>query len=136
MLGMRGVDLGLHGDDLGLNGDLLCSDGRRRERDLSRGGDCVLKRLPPSPVWPRTEGGGGSVSFPARTSWTSTGRLKKKEAEEESGCGTKGPSVVSVCHVLLRQRLHRPSCWCLIWTVPSQPAVLHQSCSCEPVSIM
>ena len=42
MLGMRGVDLGLHGDDLGLNGDLLCSDGRRRERDLSRGGDCIV----------------------------------------------------------------------------------------------
>ena len=42
MVGVRGADLGLHGDDLGLNGDLLCSDGRRRERDLSRGGDCVF----------------------------------------------------------------------------------------------
>ena len=64
MLGMRGVDLGLHGDDLGLNGDLLCSDGRHRERDLSRGGECVWRRLPPSLVWPRTTSGGGSVSFP------------------------------------------------------------------------
>ena len=35
MLGMQGVDLGLHGDDMGLNGNLLCSDGRRRERDLT-----------------------------------------------------------------------------------------------------